>query len=153
MKEDNEDDLKNKEDLHRWKAHGAGHIPLWGIFFKGSSHSRRLLFGIRTSIRSSNQMERLGLIWATYSPPPKSFLSISKTKSNQSLLKVKHFRPNSFLRYSCPQRNSSYAKHTDFNKNLLFQVPAHPTTPTTAGRSQTESSEVYKSQPSTSTRA
>ena len=33
MKEDNEDDLKNKEDLHRWKAHGAGHIPLCGIFF------------------------------------------------------------------------------------------------------------------------
>ena len=33
MKDDNEDDLKNKEDLHRWKAHGAGHIPLCGIFF------------------------------------------------------------------------------------------------------------------------
>ena len=32
MKDDNEDDLKNKEDLHRWKAHGAGHIPLCGIF-------------------------------------------------------------------------------------------------------------------------
>ena len=67
------------------------------FFFKGSSHSRRLLFGIWTSHRSSNQMERLGLIWATYSPPPpKSFL-ISKTKSNQSLLKVKHFRPKSCL--------------------------------------------------------
>ena len=34
MKDDNEDDLKNKEDLHRWKAHGAGHIPLCGIFKK-----------------------------------------------------------------------------------------------------------------------
>ena len=100
MKDDNEDDLKNKEDLHRWKAHGAGHIPLWGIFFKGSSHSRRLLFGIWTSYRSSNQMERLGLIWATYSPPPKSFLSISKTKSNQSLLKVKHFIPKSCLLFN-----------------------------------------------------
>ena len=33
MKDVNEDDLKNKEDLHRWKAHGAGHIPLWGIFY------------------------------------------------------------------------------------------------------------------------
>ena len=33
MKDDYEDDLKNKEDLHRWKAHGAGHIPLCGIFF------------------------------------------------------------------------------------------------------------------------
>ena len=32
MKDVNEDDLKNKEDLHRWKAHGAGHIPLCGIF-------------------------------------------------------------------------------------------------------------------------
>ena len=34
MKDDNEDDLKNKEDLHRWKAHGAGHIPLCGIFLR-----------------------------------------------------------------------------------------------------------------------
>ena len=33
MKDDNEDDLKNKEDLHRWKARGAGHIPLCGICF------------------------------------------------------------------------------------------------------------------------
>ena len=32
MKDDNEDDLKNKEDLHMWKAHGTGHIPLCGIF-------------------------------------------------------------------------------------------------------------------------
>ena len=71
------------------------------FFFKGSSHSRRLLFGIWTSHRSSNQMERLGLIWATYSPPHlKGFLSISKTKSNQSLLKVKHFRPKSCLLFN-----------------------------------------------------
>ena len=39
MKNVNEDDLKNKEDLHRWQAHGAGHIPLCGIFFSD--------FGIR----------------------------------------------------------------------------------------------------------
>ena len=35
MKDDNEDDLINKEDLHRWKAYGAGHIPLCGIFNYG----------------------------------------------------------------------------------------------------------------------
>ena len=27
MKDDNEDDLKNKEDLHIGKAHGAEHFP------------------------------------------------------------------------------------------------------------------------------
>ena len=33
MEDDNEDDLKNKEDFANWwKAHGAGHIPLCGIF-------------------------------------------------------------------------------------------------------------------------
>ena len=36
MKDDNENDLKNKEDLHSWKAHGTGHIPLCGIFLMES---------------------------------------------------------------------------------------------------------------------
>ena len=40
MKDDNEDDLKNKEDLHRWKAHGAGHIPLCGIFLSDTTDSK-----------------------------------------------------------------------------------------------------------------
>ena len=55
------------------------------FFFKGSSHSRRLLFGIWTSHRSSNQMERLGLIWATYSPP---HLKVSSVFPKQSQTKV-----------------------------------------------------------------
>ena len=52
-----------------------------------------------TQVQQSN-----GKVWFNLGnllpPPPKSFLSISKTKSNQSLLKVKHFRPKSCLLFN-----------------------------------------------------
>ena len=47
------------------------HPPPTQNFLKGSKPSRRLIFGIRSSHRSSNLMRRFGKVWPTYfSPPP-----------------------------------------------------------------------------------